>query len=187
MSWPMAEQQHRPVSVPQRRRRPLPKITWVLVVAAFLCGGLLSAAGFAVGWKHQAQQGTSAESALVAATSAAHTLRSQLVSTRTALAAEQAHARTVTASRQSAVRTVAKLRASLAAAQQSAAGIAASAAPLGADLGRLTSELRALTSYATSTPSGQLDAGYLQAQLAYLAKTVNGFSSAVAALTAPQN
>ncbi|HEY2542582.1 MAG TPA: hypothetical protein VGH92_05970, partial [Gaiellaceae bacterium] len=92
------------------------------------------------------------------------------------------HAAQVTASRHALARADATVRAELAAAKHSLAGVDASAASLGNDLDRLTNELHAITAYVSTTPSGQLDAGYVQAQLAYLAKTVDGFSAAVAAL-----
>ncbi len=185
MSWPLAEPSRGPVAVTHRRRRRTPRYVWLLVAAAFLCGGAVSAAAFSIGWKHQAQRNTSAESALVAATATAHTLRTQLASTRAQLTAERTHATGLAATTKTLTRTESKLRTQLAAARQSLTAVGVSAAPLAADLDRLTNELRAVTSYVTSTPSGQLDAGYVQTQLAYLAKTVDGFRSAVAAL-APQ-
>lgn len=163
----------------------MPRIVWVLVAAAFLCGGLLSAAGFAVGWRHQAQRGTSAESALVAASATAHSLRAQLSAARTEVATLRARSKTLAADKRTATHAEAALRARLAAAQHSLAAVTSAAAPLGGDLDRLRSELHALSSYVGSTPAGQLDAGYVQAQLAYLTKTVDGFSAAVTAVAAP--
>jgi hypothetical protein len=165
----------------------MPRIVWVLVAAAFLCGGLLSAAGFAVGWRHQAQRGTSAESALVAATATAHSLRARLSATRAEVTTLRAHSQTLAVDVRAATRTEAALRARIAAVQQSLAAVTSAAAPLTGDLDRLRSELHALSSYLSSTAAGQLDAGYVQAQLAYLTKTVDGFSAAVAAVAAPRH
>jgi formate hydrogenlyase subunit 3/multisubunit Na+/H+ antiporter MnhD subunit len=181
MSWPLAQSSHRPLAVPRR----MPRIVWVLVAAAFLCGGLLSAAGFAVGWRHQAQRGTSAESALVAATATAHSLQARLAAARIEVTALRARSQTLATGRRAAARAEAALRARLAAVQQSLAAVTSAAAPLTGDLDRLRSELHALSSYLSSTPAGQLDAGYVQAQLAYLTKTVDGFSAAVAVVAAP--
>jgi len=181
MSWPLAEQRSRPVAAAPRRT---PRVMWVLVVSAFLCGGLLSAAGFSIGWRHEAQRGTSAESELAAATTRTHFLSTQLAAARTALAAAQARSTSLAVSRRTLSRLDASLLASLTAAKRSRAGVAAAAAPLGADLDRVTSELHALGSYLTSTPAAQLDAGYVQTQVAYLAKSVDGFRSAVGALAA---
>ena len=163
----------------------MPRIVWVLVVAAFLCGGLLSAAGFAVGWRHQAQRGTSAESQLVAATATVHSLRAQLASARADITTLRTETGTLTATKITLTRSVARLHAQLAAARRSVAAVSSAAAPLAGDLDRLGNELHALSSYVGSTPSGQLDAGYVQAQLAYVMKTVDGFSAAVAAVVAP--
>ena len=79
MSWPLADVAP-PIAVAAPRRARLPRVTWVLVASAFLCGGLLSAAGFSIGWRHQAQRGSSAESALVSATARTHALSAQLAS-----------------------------------------------------------------------------------------------------------
>jgi uncharacterized protein YlxW (UPF0749 family) len=185
MSWPLAESHRRHVAAPPQQRRRTPRFVWVLTAAAFLCGGLLSAAGFAIGWKHEAQRGTSAESALVAATASVHALRAQLATERTQLASEQVRAAGLSTARRSAQRAAAKLQAKSAALQQTLASVGAASGRLGGDLDRITNELRALTSYVTTTPAGQLDGGYVQAQLSYLAKTVAGFRAAVAALTSP--
>jgi chromosome segregation ATPase len=165
----------------------MPRIVWVLVAAAFLCGGLLSAAGFAVGWRHQAQRGTSAESALVAATATAHSLRAQLSAARAEVGTLRARSQTLAVDMHAAGHVEAALRARIATVQQSLTAVTSAAAPLTGDLDRLRSELHALSSYLSSTPAGQLDAGYVQAQLAYLTKTVDGFSAAVAAVAAPRH
>lgn len=186
MSWPLAEQSRRSVPVSQPRHRT-PRIMWAVVVAAFVCGAAVSAAAFSIGWKHQAQRNTTAEAALVTATATVHSLRTQLASTRASLTAERTHATSLAADRRALDRTAAKLRSELAAAKRASASLSASAAPLSGDLDRLTNELRALTSYVTQSPSGQLDAGYLQSQVAYVSKTANGLSAALAALAAPRN
>jgi chromosome segregation ATPase len=185
MSWPLAESSRRhPVAVVPRRT---PRVMWVVVAAAFLCGAAVSAAAFSIGWRHQAQKGSSAESQLVAATATVHTLRTQLASTRAALAAERTHATGLAAERLAVDRTAAHLRTQLAAARHETASLSASAAPLSGDLDRLTNELHALGSYVTQTPSGQLDAGYLQTQVAYVSKTANALSAALAALADPRS
>lgn len=182
MSWPIAEQSRRHAAVPQRTRRRTPRVMWMVVAAAFLCGAAVSAAAFSIGWKHQAQKNTTAESALVAATATAHALRTQLATERTALSASHARNAQLIASRRTLNVSIAKLRKQVAAAQHSLASTAAAAAPLAGALDRLTNELHSLTTYVSTTPAAQLDAGYVQTQLAYLAKTVAGFSSGVAAL-----
>jgi len=181
MSWPLAEQSRGPAAVVRPRHRT-PRIMWAVVAAAFLCGAAVSAAAFSIGWKHQAQKGSSAEAALVTATANLHTLRTRLAGVRTQLAAERNHVAALAAAKQAAARSNATLRTKNAAARQTLASLRVAAARLGGDVDRLTNELRALTSYVTTTPAGQLDAGYVQAQLAYLAKTVDRFSAAIAAL-----
>jgi septal ring factor EnvC (AmiA/AmiB activator) len=186
MSWPLAEQSRRHVAVPRSKRRT-PRGMWAVVLAAFVCGAAVSAAAFSIGWKHQAQKGTSAESALVAATATTHALRMRLATEQSDLAAVNAHAVAIERSRATLRTSLARLRTQLASAQHSLVATSAQAAPLSADLARLTNELHALTSYVTSTPSSQLDAGYLQAQIAYVSKTATKLNSALATLAAPQN
>ena len=119
MSWPLAESHRRSVAAPRKR---IPRVTWVLVASAFLCGGLLSAAGFSVGWRHEAQRGSSAESALVSATARTHALSGQLVSTRTALATARQRAASLASSHRALARDEAKLGKALAAAKRRASG-----------------------------------------------------------------
>jgi len=181
MSWPVAESRSRPLTTPRKRT---PRVVWVLVVSAFLCGGLLSAAGFSVGWRHEAQKGSSAESALASATARTHALSAQLAATRTALAAAHGHTASLASARTGLAHANAALRKSLAAATRARAQVSSAASPLAGELDRVTSELHALSGYLTSTPSSQLDAGYVQAQVAYLTKTVDGLRSGVGALAA---
>jgi septal ring factor EnvC (AmiA/AmiB activator) len=187
MSWPIAEQSRRHVATPSVVRRRTPRIMWIVVAAAFLCGAAVSAAAFSIGWKHQAQKNTKAEAALVAATASVHSLRMQLATAGSSLAASHAQVARLRASRKALDGSLATLRRQLVAVRQSLSSTSAAAAPLSADLDRLTNELRALTSYVTQTPSGQLDAGYLQAQVGYVSKTASGLSAALAALAAPKN
>ncbi len=65
-------------------RQRFPRVAWVLAVSAFLCGAMVSAAAFAVGWKHEAQKGSSAQAALLAATARNHALSGAVVSARAA-------------------------------------------------------------------------------------------------------
>ena len=182
MSWPLAESQRRSATAVPRKR--MPRVTWVLTASAFLCGGLLSAAGFSIGWRHEAQRGSSAESALGVATARTHALSGQLGVARTALVSARQQAASLASSHRALTRDEAKLGKALADAKHVQAGVAAAASPLAGDLDRVTSELHALGSYLTSTPSSQIDAGYVQAQVAYLTKSVDGLRTAVGALAA---
>ncbi len=160
----------------------LPRVGWVLTIAAFLCGGMVSAAVFSVGWKHEAQRGNSAQSALAAATARTHSLTGQLVAQRTRSAALAATRNELTSTNAGLRHDLAAARRSLGHDKQVIAAIGAAAAPLSGDVDRIGNELQSLTSYLTSTPSSALDAGYVQAQLAYLTKTVSSFKGAVAAV-----
>ena len=186
MSWPLAESRRHHHAIPQARSRT-PRVMWMVVVAAFVCGAALSAAAFSIGWKHQAQKNTTAEAALVAATATVHSLRVQLATERSDLAAANTNALQLRSSEKGLRASLAKLHTQLAGARRSAAATSAAAAPLAADVTRMTNELRALSSYVTQTPSSQLDAGYLQAQIGYVSKTVAGLNAALATLAAPQN
>ena len=162
----------------------LPRVAWVLTISAFLCGGMISAAIFSVGWKHEAQRGSSAESALAAANARSNELTSQLQSER-ALSTSLATARRALVTANASLRhELAQARKTLAHAKQVTNAVTLAAAPLSGDLDRVTSELRTLTGYLNSTPLGQLDAGYVQAQVAYLSKTVATFRTEVAAVQA---
>jgi hypothetical protein len=162
----------------------LPRVAWILAISAFLCGGMISAAVFSVGWRHEAQRGNSAESALAAATARSHALSGQLAVQLTRSAALAA-TRSELATANSTLHTeLASARRALAHAKKVIAGVGTAAAPLSGDLDKITSELRSLTGYLASTAPGQLDAGYVQAQVAYLSKTVSVFRAEVAAVQA---
>src|SRR5205823_3745660 len=77
---------HRPKPA---RRRTRSWSAWVLTVLAFVCGALVSAAVFTIGWRHQTQQNVAAESALADMTARNHKLAASLATARSATAAEQ--------------------------------------------------------------------------------------------------
>lgn len=155
-------------------------MTWVLAAAAFVCGALLSAAGFSVAWRHQAQRGSSAEAALVAATAKNHGLVASLDAARAAtarsraqlVAAQKAKA-SATAAASAASRDASSLATSLVATGRTADSVSVGASTLGADLDKLAGELKTLTSYLGTTPPSQLDSGYVATQTAYLAKQLD--------------
>ncbi len=189
-SWPMSETtrfpavaQPRPRPQQKRQRQPFPKLGWVLAICAFVCGAMLSAAAFSIGWKHQAQKGSSAQAALVAATARTHLLAGSLASANTAAAQAKAAARRSRARATAAqASTAAMLQRAQAVATAlnntagSANAVTAGASSVGSDLAKLTSELRTLTSYLETTPSAQLDSGYVAAQTAYITKTISRIS-----------
>jgi chromosome segregation ATPase len=162
----------------------LPRVAWVLTISAFLCGGMISAAIFSVGWKHEAQKGSSAQSALAAADSRVNSLTAQLQDERARSASLATAQRALTNTNGTLRHELAQVRKAIAHAKQVTNAVTLAAAPLSGDLDRVTSELRTLTGYLNSTPLGQLDAGYVQAQVAYLSKTVATFRTEVAAVQA---
>ena len=196
-SWPISDTRRLPAAPartrPQRQR--FPRVAWVLAFSAFLCGAMVSAAGFAVGWKHEAQRGSSAQAALLAATARTHTLAGAVASARAEALTARGAARRSRAEAASAQASTAALRqraATLAAALSSTGNASSSvvdgASSIGDDLSKLTSELHTLTTYLTTTSAQQLDAGYVATQTAYMTKAIdrlagdqNSLASAAAA------
>jgi len=150
---------------------------WLLTGLAFLCGGLVSAAAFSIGWRHQAQRDTAAQSALAAATARTHrleqrisTLRASLVGAHSATTQARAAATAAEAKEQTLARAGAKVDADASASSGAAASISSGAGSLTAAATRIASELKTFDTYLTTTPTGQLDPGYIASQTAYLAK-----------------
>jgi hypothetical protein len=142
--WPLSDTVRMPASrAPARRGRRRFHAAWAIGVAAFVCGALVSAAAFSVGWRHQAQRGSSAEAALAVATAKNHSLTASLAAARAAATRSEA--------------------------QAAAARKARAWATAAADAGSAA----ALTSYLGTTPSAQLDAGYVASQTAYIAKQLD--------------
>ena len=177
--WPLLKERapFATASEPRRRSGKLPRAAWLLVGLAFLCGGLVSAAGFSIGWRHQAQRDTAAQAALTAAATRAHrleqriaALQSSLAGARRSAARARATAAAATAAEQALARSGAKLSA-----EATASGTRASSLSSGAGAGavtgaatRISSELKTLETYLTTTPVGQLDPGYIASQASYL-------------------
>ena len=59
----------------------------------------------------------------------------------------------------------------------SATSVSGSAASMASAAGKVASELKTLTTYLTTTPAQQLDAGYIDSQTAYLARQVAALQS----------
>jgi hypothetical protein len=149
-------------------RRKHPRSAWILVGLAFLCGGLVSAAAFSIGWRHQAQRDTAAREALAAATARTQSLERQVSALQASLAA--AHGKEANAEAAAAAFAASAARVGAAARASGRAGrsISSGAASVSGAAGRVASELKTLDSYLTTTPSGQLDPGYVTSQAAYL-------------------
>jgi len=177
--WPILKErapfmQTMPRPAGRRRQRS----TWLLTGLAFLCGGLVSAAVFSIGWRHQAQRDTAARSALAAATARAHRLSASL-----AVAQENATKARLSAARAAAsVRATTQAAAALAAAatasKHSADAVSSDAGAVGATTVRVSRELQTLLTYLTTTPSGQIDTGYIASQASYLTRQLTALESA---------
>ena len=188
--WPLLDERapFATQSRSERRHRP-PRSAWLLTGLAFLCGGLVSAAAFSIGWRHQAQRDTAAQSALAAASTRAHRLEQRIGALQTSLdqaqaaaARDHASATAAAAAEQSLARSGAKVGDESTALSGTAASISAGAGSLTAAATRIGSELKTLDTYLTTTPAGQLDPGYIASQTAYLAQQLTRLQGDAGAL-----
>ncbi len=177
--WPLGESIRVPAhAVPARRRRGLSRLTWALVAAAFLCGALASAAGLSIGWRHQAERSTSAQAALATMTARNHRLSATLARVETQLARARREREAAAAAARRVARESAALAAGLVSTGHSAEAVSAGAAFVGGGVDKLAGELKTLASYLVSTPTAQLDAGYVATQTAYLSKQLEQLRAA---------
>jgi hypothetical protein len=153
---------------------------WLLTGLAFLCGGLVSAAGFSIGWRHQAQRDTAARTALAAATARAHRLEQKISALRVSLggargtaARANASAKAATASEQALAHAAARVNEEATVSNRNGAAISSGAGTLTAAATRIAGELKTLDTYLMSTPASQLDPGYVASQAAYLAQQLS--------------
>jgi hypothetical protein len=169
--WPLLEER-RPFAHATDRtgRRRRPRSAWLLTGLAFLCGGLLSAAIFSIGWRHQAQRDTAARTALAAATAHVHRLSASLATAREAAAHERQLEIRATAAEHALARAAVKVGNQVTASSSAAAPISSGADSLTASAAKIASELKTLEAYLTTTPTGQLDPGYIASQTAYLSQ-----------------
>ena len=176
--WPLLEERapFATASRSRRTRKP-PRSAWLLTGLAFLCGGLVSAAAFSVGWRHQAQRDTAAQTALAAATARTHRLEQSIGALRASLGRARgtaARANAAAAAAATAEKALVQTGATVAEEATVSSGdgnaIAAGAGSLITAAARITSELKTLNTYLTTTPAGQLDPGYVASQTAYLSQ-----------------
>lgn len=177
--WPLLHERRQGApSAPRRtaaRSRARP--AWPLLVLAFVCGGLVAAAGFSIGWRHLAQSGSAAQTRLSAATAHVQKLDTSLAAARgkeTQLAAALAAAR---ASTRSLARQASALAAEAADSERAASPLAGDAGSTAATSARVASELKTLSSYLTTTPAAQIDGGYVATQVAYLTRQLDSLQS----------
>ena len=180
-SWPLLDERA-PFATASRSRpgRKTPRSVWLLTGLAFFCGGLVSAAAFSIGWRHQAQRDTAAQSELAAARARAHQLERRVGTLQTTLG----EARGAAASARAAAAAAAMSEKALAQAGGNVAeeadvsngngtAISSGADALGAAATRIAGELKTLDTYLTTTPTNQLDPGYIASQTAYLAQRLS--------------
>ena len=189
-SWPLLEERAPfATALRGRRRRKPSRPLWLLTGLAFLCGGLVSAAAFSIGWRHQAQRNTAAQTALATANLRAqrleqriHALRASLGQTRSTAAHDRASATAAAAAEQALVRAAASVAEDANVAGGDGTAISVGGSSLGTTAGRISSELKTLDTYLTTTPTGQLDPGYIASQAAYLARQVTRLQGATGTL-----
>lgn len=155
-------------AAPRPDRRRSQRSAWLLMGLAFLCGGLVSAAAFSIGWRHQAQRDTAARTALAAATARTHRLERRIGTLEASLATSRASAAAAAASEQALARAAGRVGDEAGASRGAAASISSGAGSLNSAAARIASELKTLGTYLTTTPTDQLDPGYIASQTAYL-------------------
>ena len=167
--WPVLRERAPFVETGARpaRRKP-PRSVWLLTGLAFLCGGLVSAAAFSIGWRHQAQRDTAARSALAAETARASRLSASLAAARRDATRQRLAAAQASAAERALARAAATVGSAAVSSNGSASSVAAGAGALDASATRVASELKTLDTYLTTTPTGQLDPGYIATQTTYL-------------------
>jgi prefoldin subunit 5 len=172
--WPVLKERVPLVQAPPRpSRRKLSRSAWLLTGLAFVCGGLVSAAAFSIGWRHQAQRDSAAQSALAAATARTHRLERRIGALQTSLAGARSAAARANASEKALAQTGAKVSDGATTAIGNAASISTRAGSLTGAATRIGSELKTLDTYLTTTPTGQLDGGYIASQTTYLAQQLS--------------
>lgn len=169
--WPVLNERRAPLPpaiepAPRRSTRP----AWLLTGLAFICGGLVSAAVFSIGWRNQSQRNTAAETALAAATARTHALQSRVALLEASLADSRSRTAAAIASGRALTRAATRVGADAAASSTASDSVSADAAALTASTSRLASELKTLETYLTTTPAGQLDPGYIASQTGYLTR-----------------
>jgi hypothetical protein len=184
--WPLLEERGPFATASRRpRRRKLPRPMWVLAGLAFLCGGLVSAAVFSIGWRHQAQRDTAARSALAAATARTHRLEEKVGGLQTSLTSARSTTARARAAEQALARAGARVGSDATATSGTADAIASGAGTVTSAATRIASELKTLDTYLTTTPTGQLDPGYISSQTAYLAQQLTRLQGDAGSLSNP--
>ena len=169
--WPLLEERA-PFATASRghRGRRFPRSAWLLTGLAFLCGGLVSAAVFSIGWRHQAQRDSAARSALATATARTHRLERTISALQASLRRARGAAASATAAEKALAHAGTRVAADATASGGDGTSISSGAGTLSGAATRIASELKTLDTYLTTTPAAQLDPGYVMSQTAYLAQ-----------------
>jgi hypothetical protein len=177
--WPVLNERAPFAPTPMRAtRRRLPRSAWLLTALAFICGGLVSAAAFSIGWRHQAQRDTAARAALAAATTRANRLSASLAAARETVVRERQAEAQAAAAVGATSRAAASLATQAASAGKTADTVSGDAEAIGASANRVSRELQTLLTYLTTTPSSQIDSGYIASQATYLTRQLSSLEDA---------
>jgi cell division septum initiation protein DivIVA len=181
--WPVLDERRIPLPQAARpARRRSQRSVWLLTGLAFICGGLVSAAAFSIGWRNQSQRNTAAETALAAATARTHALERRVSLLQASLSDARSKAAAATASEQKTARSAARIGSEATASSNAAASVSSGAGTLTASAARVGSELKTLETYLTTTPADQLDPGYISSQVGYLSRQLSKLQSAADSL-----
>jgi hypothetical protein len=159
-------------------RRRLPRSAWLLMALAFLCGGLVSAAAFSIGWRHQAQRDTAARAALAKSTAHVNRLSVTLAAARETATQERRAAAQAAARARATSSAAVSVANQAASAERAANAVSADAGGIGATSSRISRELQTLLTYLTTTPASQIDSGYIASQAAYLTRQLTALQNA---------
>jgi hypothetical protein len=177
--WPVLNERRTPIPQATRpARRRSTRSIWLLTGLAFICGGLVSAAGFSIGWRNQSQRNTAAETALASATARTHALERRVTLLGASLADSRSKAATALASEKALTSEAAKVGDEAVAANGAASSVSSGAGTLTASVSRIASELKTLETYLTGTPVAQLDPGYIANQTGYLTRQLTKLQAA---------
>jgi Tfp pilus assembly protein FimV len=183
--WPLLEERTPFVPAPapvRSTRRRLSRSAWLLTALAFLCGGLVSAAAFSIGWRHQAQRDTAARAALATATAHVNRLSASLATARETIAQERQAQAEAAAALRTTSRAATAVATQAASAGRAADTVSADAGDIGAAASRVSRELQTLLTYLTTTPSSQIDSGYIASQATYLTRQLTALQDSGAAV-----
>lgn len=181
--WPLLNERAPFVAAPLHpKRRRLARSAWLLTALAFLCGGLVSAAVFSIGWRHQAQRDTAARAALAGATAHVNRLSASLATARETATQERQAVAQAAAQARATSRAAASVATQAASAGRAAGKASTDAGSVGASASRVARELQTLLAYLTTTPSSQIDSGYIASQASYLTRQLTALQDSGAAV-----